>query len=39
MPPKTCCLNITSKSTPDPHFTFHNGKFYLTFTANDRIPM
>ncbi|KAF2165050.1 glycoside hydrolase family 43 protein [Zasmidium cellare ATCC 36951] len=38
MPPQPC-LNITSTPTPDPHFTHVHGKFYLTFTANDRIPL
>lgn len=41
MPPPCHCFNITSTATPDPHFTQHptNGKFYLTFTGGNRIPM
>ncbi|WPH02952.1 Arabinanase/levansucrase/invertase [Acrodontium crateriforme] len=33
------CLDITSEHTPDPWVIHHNNKFYMTFTANDRIPM
>jgi len=33
------CLDITSEHTPDPWITSAHGKFYLTFTGNDRIPM
>ncbi|KAK5128035.1 hypothetical protein LTR85_005152 [Meristemomyces frigidus] len=33
------CLDITSEHTPDPFVTHANGKFYLTFTGNTRIPM
>lgn len=33
------CLDITSEHTPDPWITHANGKFYLTFTGNTRIPM
>ncbi|KAF7186073.1 Extracellular exo-alpha-(1-_5)-L-arabinofuranosidase [Pseudocercospora fuligena] len=33
------CLNITSQNTPDPFFAFANGKFYMTFTGNDRVPL
>ncbi|KAK5110186.1 hypothetical protein LTR62_006182 [Meristemomyces frigidus] len=32
-------LDITTEATPDPWITYYNNKFYLTFTANDRIPM
>ena len=33
------CLDITSEHTPDPHVTHANGKFYLIFTGNTRIPL
>ncbi|KAK4540196.1 hypothetical protein LTR36_009694 [Oleoguttula mirabilis] len=35
------CLDITSEHTPDPYITHDatRGRFYLTFTANTRIPM
>lgn len=33
------CLDITSEHTPDPWVCHANGKFYLTFTGNTRIPM
>lgn len=33
------CLDITPTSTPDPWICQANGKFYLTFTGSNRIPM
>lgn len=33
------CLDITREHTPDPWIIFAHGKFYITFTGNDRIPM
>ena len=33
------CLDVTNVNTPDPWVYEANGKFYLTFTGNDRIPM
>lgn len=33
------CLDITSEHTPDPWITHANGKFYFTFTGNNRIPL
>lgn len=33
------CLDITSEHTPDPWICQANGKFYLTFTGNDRVPL
>ena len=33
------CLDITLINTPDPYVVQANGKFYLTFTGNNRIPM
>ena len=38
-PYNNVCLGITSEHTPDPYFTYAHGKFYLTFTGNDRVPM
>jgi GH43 family beta-xylosidase len=35
----TSCLEITRENTPDPWVTHAKGKFYFTFTGNDRIPM
>lgn len=33
------CLDVTKTSTPDPWIYQANGKFYLTFTGGNRIPM
>ncbi|KAF2766135.1 Arabinanase/levansucrase/invertase [Teratosphaeria nubilosa] len=33
------CLDVAASHTPDPWVTHSNGKFYMTFTGNDRIPM
>jgi GH43 family beta-xylosidase len=35
----SACLDITSEHTPDPWIATANGKFYLTFTGNNRVPM
>ncbi|KAF2718118.1 glycoside hydrolase family 43 protein [Polychaeton citri CBS 116435] len=35
----TSCLDITGEATPDPFFVQAHGKFYLTFTGNNRVPM
>ena len=37
----TSCLDITATHTPDPWVTYslHTRHFYLTHTANDRIPL
>lgn len=33
------CMDVTSEHTPDPWICHANGKFYMTFTGNNRIPM
>ncbi|KAK6439921.1 hypothetical protein LTR95_003856 [Oleoguttula sp. CCFEE 5521] len=33
------CLTLTSQNTPDPFVVIADGKIYLTFTANTRIPL
>ncbi|KAK4561848.1 hypothetical protein LTR86_004528 [Recurvomyces mirabilis] len=33
------CLDITREHAPDPWITQAHGKFFLTFTGNNRIPM
>jgi hypothetical protein len=38
-PYNNACLSITSELTGDPFFVYANGKIYLTFTANSRIPL
>jgi hypothetical protein len=39
MPYNNICYDITSKPTPAPHICYANDKFYLTFTADNRIPV
>lgn len=38
-PYNNACLHVTDQATPDPFFVYAHGKFYLTFTGNNRIPM
>jgi len=38
-PYNNSCLGVTSQATPDPFITYCRGKFYLVFTAGNRIPM
>ena len=33
------CLDLTDTNTPDPWITQAHGKFYMTFTGNNRIPL
>lgn len=33
------CFGITAEEAPDPFVLFAHGKFYMTFTGRDRIPM
>jgi len=33
------CLTITNVTTPDPFVTLAHGKYYLTFTAGDRVEI
>lgn len=35
----SACIDVTTEHTPDPFVCHTNGKFYLTFTGNDRVPM